>query len=126
MTRSKGPPPPPSEDPYRALGLDRRAPDADVKRAYYEKVRDHPPERDPDAFQRIRSAYERLRTPEARARTDLFLVQPPDELPRRRMPAPDVDPHAEDVVALAAARLLAHLARKDGFRVPEGAPGGSS
>lgn len=88
-------------DPYRILAIDRRATDAEVKRAYFQLVRHYPPEREPAKFQQIRAAYERLRTPESRALVDLFLLQPPPALPGRRRPSYDLSVHAEDLTLLA-------------------------
>ena len=89
------------EDPYSTLGLDRQADDMAVKRAYFQLVRQFPPEREPDAFRKIRTAYEQLRDPESRARLSLFLLQPPPPLPPRRRADYDLDVHAEDLLALA-------------------------
>ena len=52
----------PGADPYAALGVAPTASDDEVKQAYFAQVRAHPPESDPQAFKRIRAAYERLRT----------------------------------------------------------------
>jgi len=79
-------------DPYELLDLDRTATSADIKKAYFAKVREHPPERDPQQFKRIRSAYDMLRTPQAKAATDLFLLQPPlDYQPYKRQPSFSLD-----------------------------------
>lgn len=109
---------PSGADPYSVLGVGRRATDAEIKRAYFAQVRLHTPEREPEKFQEIRAAYERLRTPEARARSNLFLLQPPPELPRRRQPAFDLRVHFEDVAALAWTLLLARLAPEEEFSEP--------
>ena len=58
------------QDPYLTLGVDRNAGDAAIKRAYFRKVREHPPEQDSEMFQEIRAAYERVRRAEDRARTE--------------------------------------------------------
>ncbi len=98
-------------DPYSVLGLTRQATLLDIKTAYFKLVRQHPPESDPDGFRRIRSAYEALRTPQARANTDRQLIQaaPPWVMPRRVL-QPDLTFHPED------AWLAAHhdLERSDG------------
>jgi len=60
-------------NPYRLLGIDERSDDDEaVRRAYAEGVRRAPPERDPDAFRRLREAYDRLVDHRARLRFRLF------------------------------------------------------
>jgi curved DNA-binding protein CbpA len=107
-----------SNDPYVVLGLTRQATALDIKKAYFTLVRLHPPERDPHGFQRIRVAYEALRSPTARADTDRQLVQaPPPYVPPRQMPQPDLAFHAED--RWLEARRHSDLAKtdfKDDFR----------
>lgn len=88
-------------DPYDILGLDRQADDTAIRRAYAGLVRQFPPEREPEAFRRIRAAYEQLRDPESRARLSLFLLQPPPPLPPRRRVAYDLGVHVEDLLTLA-------------------------
>ena len=66
-----------AESPYQILGVDRDATEAQVKAAYFAKVRQHPPERDPEGFKRIRAAYEQLKASKDRAETDLFLIDEP-------------------------------------------------
>jgi len=53
-------------DLYAVLGVSPEATQAEIKRAYFRKVREHPPETDPDGFQRISQAYEVLRDAERR------------------------------------------------------------
>lgn len=87
-----------SSDPYAVLGLLRGAAEREVKRAYFELVRAYPPEEQPEAFKLIRAAYEKLRTPDAKAETDLFLFQPPPPWePRRRRPKLKLDFQAGDI-----------------------------
>ena len=40
-------------DPYRVLGLSRKATALEIKKAYFTLVREHSPERDPEGFKRI-------------------------------------------------------------------------
>jgi curved DNA-binding protein CbpA len=101
-------------DPYGVLGLKRGASHEEIRRAYFRKVREHPPETEPEAFKAIRAAYEQLRSTEQRAVTDLFLLQPPPpwEPPVHRQPLQfDLRLHPEEI--LAAARALTDLARDD-------------
>lgn len=87
-----------SSDPYAVLGLLRGATEREVKRAYFELVRTYPPEEQPDAFKLIRAAYEKLRTAEAKAETDLFLFQPPPPWePRRRRAKLNLDFQVDDI-----------------------------
>ena len=105
-----------TSDPYGVLGLKRDASHEEIRRAYFRKVREHPPETDPETFKAVRAAYEQLRSTEQRTVTDLYLLQspPPWEPPKRRRPAHfDLRLHPDDV--LTAAKAFTDLAR-DSFR----------
>jgi curved DNA-binding protein CbpA len=62
------------DNPYKVLGVERTASEAEIKQAYFALVRQHSPERDPEGFKRIRAAYEKIRAGGERATTDLFLL----------------------------------------------------
>lgn len=47
-------------DCYKILGLSEGADEKEIKRAYFKLVRQYSPEHDPERFQEIREAYERL------------------------------------------------------------------
>jgi curved DNA-binding protein CbpA len=99
-------------DPYAVLQVAQDATAAEIKKAYFALVRDHPPERDAENFKRIRAAYERLRDPDKRMETDMLLLQPWTPPTRqRRTPKLDLALHAEDV--FLAARALSDLDRTD-------------
>ncbi len=66
-----------SNDPYEVLGLERGATLRQIKRAYFALVREYPPEKEVEAFKTIRAAYEKLRNPDAKSETDLFLFRAP-------------------------------------------------
>ena len=88
-------------DPYEILGLPPDADETGVRRRYLQLVRQYPPEEHPDAFKLIRAAYEKLRTADAKAETDLFLFQPPPPWePRKRRGKLDLDFHSEDIWSL--------------------------
>lgn len=57
------------------LGLACQPSEADLREAYLTKVKKYPPDSHGDRFQEIRSAYEYLKDPRARARRD-FAVFP--------------------------------------------------
>ena len=84
-----------SADPYAVLGLKRRASLSEIKRAYFDLVRQYAPETNPEAFKQIRSAYEKLNSAESKTETDLFLFQAPPPWKarkRRRKLELDFDP----------------------------------
>jgi curved DNA-binding protein CbpA len=101
-----------SSDPYAVLGLVRGAPLREIKRAYFELVREYPPEEQADTFKVIRAAYEKLRQADVKAETDLFLFQPPSPWePRKRKRRLDLDVQAEDIAILL--QQHSDLARTD-------------
>jgi curved DNA-binding protein CbpA len=104
-----------SNDPYAVLGLERGATRREVKRAYFRLVREYPPETEPEAFKRLRGAYEKLRTADTKAETDLFLFRPPYPWEaRKRRRHLDLEVHAED-----ALRLLEHYGDLGRTEFPE-------
>ena len=98
-------------DPYAALGVPREATLEAFMDAYFQLVREHPPERDPETFKAIRAAYERIRTSERRVEADLLLLQELALPAEWRAPAFDLSVHREDL--LSAARALSDLERTD-------------
>ena len=106
------------ENPYQVIGIASTATEQEIRRAYFGLVREHPPERDPESFKRIRAAYEMLRDPARRAQWDLFVaVQPPAPLPSRRRPKPDLAFHREDVLWLLRQEIRPSLQdAEDDFR----------
>ncbi len=109
----------PITDPYAVLGVERRAEESAIKRAYFRLVREYPPESAPEKFQEVRAAYEQLRTSERRAQTDLFLLQEPPATPDRRSPSYDLSVHPEDIVQIALELGLARFPFQDEFNEPE-------
>jgi curved DNA-binding protein CbpA len=105
-------PPDPAEDPYALLGVSTAAGADEIKAAYFHQVRLHPPEKDPEIFKHIRSAYERLKDPQVRLDTDLLRLE---DWPESALPDPDFPPHItlslEDV--RHAARAFTEIERRD-------------
>ena len=99
-------------DPYAVLGLSRSADQGDLRATYFALVRQYSPEKDPETFKRIRAAYDKLRTAQRRAETDLFMLQPPPAWrPPKRQPKADTSVSREEVLALA--RAWSDLQRDD-------------
>jgi hypothetical protein len=48
------------------LGVELNATEEQIRAAYVAKVKEHPPDRSPDEFERIRDAYDTLRDPRRR------------------------------------------------------------
>ncbi len=67
---------PATADPFLVLGLPRDAGEAEVRARYLELVKQFPPEREPDKFREIRSAFEACKDPLSIARR---LTRPPDD-----------------------------------------------
>lgn len=97
-------------DPYAALGVEHGATSAQVRAAYLQRVRERPPERDPEGFKRVREAYELLRSPRKRAELTLLeLRSGPAEFDLDRLhdtpPPPFPDRYLEHVLAVFIAEL---------------------
>ena len=59
-------------NPYTVLNVNADDGDAEIRRRYLEAVRRCPPDRCPDAFQRIHEAYNRIKDEESRLTFLLF------------------------------------------------------
>ena len=64
------------DDPWAVLGLAPGAGDDGLRAAYLKKVREHPPDRAPREFERVRDAYQALEDPARRATLELFSGRP--------------------------------------------------
>lgn len=99
-------------DPYEALGLDAGSVDDEqVHAAYLRALRAHAPDQDPEGFQRVRDAYEQLRTRRARIKHELFEHQDPDvaEIARQLLKrGPARRPSESELRQALAAYLDAH------------------
>lgn len=62
--------------PWEILGLSPEAGDAEIRAAYLAKVKQYPPDRMPEDFERVRDAYGVLRDPRRRAESLLLAVDP--------------------------------------------------
>lgn len=67
------------EEARQALNVAAEAGDEEIRAAYVQKVKEHPPDRDPRDFERVRDAYEMLRDRRRRMR-GLLLADPKQPL----------------------------------------------
>jgi len=65
-------------DAREILGIPLNAGEEEIRAAYVQKVKEHPPDRSPEQFEKIRDAYETLRDPRRRMR-DMLLSADPEE-----------------------------------------------
>jgi len=70
----------PREDLWTILGVPLHADDEQIRRAYLQKIKDFPPDRAPEQFERIRDAYENLRDPQRRGKQMITAVDPEADL----------------------------------------------
>jgi curved DNA-binding protein CbpA len=108
-----------SDNPYKVLGVERDATEAEIRHAYLALVREHPPESDPEGFKRIRIAYEKLCTGGERAEPGLFLIDEKDDFGAHAIERPTDEPPMfrpdlirADLFALEAEFLLEELRMK--------------
>ena len=84
-------------DPREVLGVPINASEEEIRAAYLGKVKEYPPDRSPEQFEKVRDAYETLRDPRRRMRNLLFSADPEAPLaalvagqtPERRFAGPD-------------------------------------
>jgi curved DNA-binding protein CbpA len=67
------------DEARQALAVAAEAGDEEIRAAYLRKVKEHPPDRDPREFERVRDAYETLRDRRRRMRS-LLLADPKQPL----------------------------------------------
>jgi curved DNA-binding protein CbpA len=60
-------------DPREVLGVPPNAGEEEIRAAYVRKVKEFPPDRSPEEFEKIRDAFESLRDPRQRTRAMLLL-----------------------------------------------------
>lgn len=65
-----------SSDPRAVLAVGLEADDEQIRAAYLRKLKEYPPDRCPDEFERVRDAYELLRDRRRRAQHTLFSCDP--------------------------------------------------
>ncbi len=94
--------------PFDLLEVADTATDEMIKKAYLQKVRQYPPERSPEEFQRIRIAFETIKSQRQRLRYQLFHHEPPqlDSLWQLLPPGPPQRPSETLMRQALAASLM--------------------
>ena len=64
------------QDPWVVLGIEMDADDRQIRAAYLSKIKEYPPERDAEQFERVRDAYQQLRDGHSRTRRMILSVDP--------------------------------------------------
>jgi len=64
------------EDPQNILGVTQDADAGEIRSAYLNKIKEYPPERCPEEFERVRDAYKILSDPRRRTRVMLQSANP--------------------------------------------------
>lgn len=59
---------------YLVLGLSPDAGDREIRKKYLQLVKNYSPEKDPEMFQKITTAYEAIKDKRTRTKTDLFFA----------------------------------------------------
>ena len=57
---------------FLRLGISPEASDEKIREAYIRLIKKHPPEKDPECFQKINNAYEAIKDKRSRAQTRIF------------------------------------------------------
>ena len=70
---------PRSSDPWAVLDLPVGSGDGELRAAYLRKIRQFPPDRAPEQFERIRDAYDVLRDPRRRSELIIMSADPKAE-----------------------------------------------
>ena len=63
------------KDPYKILGISKESSLNDIKKAYFTLIKEYSPEKNPEAFKKIRQAYDRLRSEKRKEETDFLLFE---------------------------------------------------
>jgi len=69
-------PPAPISNPFEILGVRPGASEEEIRAAYVAAIREHPAEKEPELFEKLRRAFEILRDPVERAAFELEAVAP--------------------------------------------------
>jgi len=69
-------PPVPAGSPFAVLGVRPGASDEEIRQAYVAAIREHPAEKEPELFEKLRTAFELLRDPVEKASMELAEIVP--------------------------------------------------
>ena len=100
-------------NPFDVLSVDESASDADVKKAYFQMVRQFTPEKHAERFKQIREAYDLLKDPSRRLEAEVFSFMKPSSAPDSEdIELPPIQLNS-DVFLAWVKQTLTDLERKD-------------
>lgn len=102
-----------ASDPYLVLGLPHTADQIEIKQAYFALIRQYPPETEGEKFKLIRTAYEKIKSAQRRAETDIFLPQAPPAWQQQHSTTPPLDTSFHPGDVLLVLRRWGELGRTD-------------
>ncbi len=80
-----------NKNPFDILGLDNSASTKDIKKAYFQQVKQFTPEKHAQEFKQVRQAYDLLKDDERRMEVEVFsFTQPPKKI-EAKVPLPTVE-----------------------------------
>lgn len=103
---------------YQILGLSEGADQKEIKRAYFKLVRQYSPEKDPERFQQIREAYERLTEDSSMEKEGSITLEFPDTLLASQMKEQiqkKIRTHDYQGAMLTAQEALQYFGEFEGF-----------
>ncbi len=86
-------------NPFEILGIDETASDEDVKKAYFQSVRQFTPEKHAEQFKQIREAYDLLKDPSRRLEAEVFsFINPTVETVTEATELPAIELAGDDLL----------------------------
>lgn len=100
-------------NPFDVLDVDEDASDADVKKAYFQMVRQFTPEKHAERFKQIREAYDLLKDPSQRLEAEVFNFTKPSSIPESEVASTPPIQLDGDVFLAWVKQTLTDLERTD-------------
>ena len=73
----------PDTNAFVVLGVSSEATDSELREAYLSKIKEHPKDKDPDGFERVKKAWKKVREPIVKAMETLDYIDPDQTIAER-------------------------------------------